>query len=48
MSESEFQTLGSLSTERNRYRLLLAITDLVARAKSLPMRSKHLPLRCWT
>jgi formate hydrogenlyase transcriptional activator len=42
MSESEFQTLGSLSPERNRYRLLLAITDLVARAKSLPDAFKTL------
>jgi formate hydrogenlyase transcriptional activator len=42
MSESEFRALGSLSPEHNRYRLLLAITDLVARAKSLPDAFKTL------
>jgi len=42
MSESEFQAVGSLSPEHNRYRLLLAITDLVARAKSLPDAFKTL------
>jgi formate hydrogenlyase transcriptional activator len=42
MSESGVAPEGDPSPERDRYRLLLEITDLVARAKSLPEAFKEL------
>jgi formate hydrogenlyase transcriptional activator len=42
MSESGIALEGDPSPERNRYRLLLEITDLVARSKSLPAAFKEL------
>ena len=42
MSESGLALGGSASPEHNRYRLLLEITDLVARAKTLPDAFKEL------
>jgi formate hydrogenlyase transcriptional activator len=42
MSESEVAVEGNASSEHNRYRVLLEITDLVARAKSLPDAFKEL------
>ncbi len=42
MSESRVALEGVSSSERNRYRLLLEITDVVARAESLPDAFKEL------
>ena len=42
MSETRVALEGDVSPERDRYRLLLEITDLVARAKSLPDAFKEL------
>ncbi len=42
MSENRIEVEGDSSAERKRYRLLLEITDLVARAQSLPAAFKEL------
>jgi formate hydrogenlyase transcriptional activator len=42
MSEGRIEVEKDYSTERNRYRLLLEITDVVARAQSLPEAFKEL------
>ena len=42
MSEISFELEGDPSLEHNRYRLLLEITDIVARAQSLPEAFKQL------
>ena len=42
MSEISFELGGDPSLEHNRYRLLLEITDIVARAQSLPEAFKQL------
>jgi GAF domain-containing protein len=42
MSESGGAVVGADSSERDRYRLLLEITDVVARAESLPDAFKEL------
>ena len=42
VSKAESRLEGYASPERNRYRVLLEITDVVARAKSLPEAFKEL------
>jgi hypothetical protein len=47
MPENAAQLEGEISPERQRYQLLLEITDLVARAKSLPDAFKALAPPVW-
>ncbi len=47
MSESRVAPEGAASPEHSRYRLLLEITDLVAKANSVPDAFKELAPRCW-
>jgi hypothetical protein len=42
MTENSVELDGDISAERQRYRLLLEITDLVARSQSLPDAFKEL------
>jgi hypothetical protein len=47
MSENRVGVEGEASPEHLRYRLLLEMTDMVARANSLPDAFKKLAPRCW-